>query len=418
MKTNSKILIDKYVGFPIAIIFNLIARIIGFLFRINHSFKSSPKRIAVSKYQGMGSVIQSTPLLQSLKKSFPETEIIYITSIANKELLSYFPFVDKVYIINDKNIFDLIISTIKVTFKLWKYKIDTFLDLETYSYFSTILTTVSLARNRVSFYRKDGDIRLGIFTHLMYFNIKSSISMVYLQMGKITGCKVVENKLFRFDINDEDKIQLANKIQIQSEIKPYYIVINPNASDLRPERKWNKNNFKILIESLIKKYNNSLIFLIGSGNEKKYVDSLYTDIDQECRKNIINTASKLSLLELITLIEIADIVITNDTGPMHIAFAQNKKTIALFGPCTPEQYGFSGENTHAIYKNLYCSPCVHDFLKSPCNGNNKCMEAIIVDDVIDIADKTIINTKLQDSISEKIIYSFNERPLGIIERKR
>ena len=73
-------------------------------------------------------------------------------------------------------------------------------------------------------------------------------------------------------------------------------------------------------------------------------------------------------------------MISNDTGPMHIAFAVNTKTIALFGPCSPLQYG----DIHAVeifYKHVHCSPCVHKYLRPPCHGDNICMKNISAGEV-------------------------------------
>jgi ADP-heptose:LPS heptosyltransferase len=101
---------------------------------------------------------------------------------------------------------------------------------------------------------------------------------------------------------------------------------------------------------------------------------------------------------------------------MHLAFALKKEVICLFGPCSPDQYGKSS-NAHIIYKNTYCSPCVHDFEIAPCNGNNICMQLIGVEEVNEKIASLLNATKIEDSASIKpIIYQTDQDILGIVQR--
>ena len=75
-------------------------------------------------------------------------------------------------------------------------------------------------------------------------------------------------------------------------------------------------------------------------------------------------------------------MISNDTGPMHIALCTKTPIICLFGPCSPELSGIH-ENTIKVYKEINCSPCVHEFEVSPCNGENICMQLISPQEVFE-----------------------------------
>jgi len=161
-----------------------------------------------------------------------------------------------------------------------------------------------------------------------------------------------------------------------------YIVINPNASELRMERRWPKERFVELIACLKEIYPDMLIVLIGSPGERDYVESLIEQIRDQ--KGVVNLAGRTSLPELVALLSKALLLVSNDSGPMHIAFSLRMKTVALFGPCHPEQYGCDRihDNVYVIYRSVYCSPCVHDFPEPPCKGNNQCMQMITVEDVV------------------------------------
>ncbi len=78
---------------------------------------------------------------------------------------------------------------------------------------------------------------------------------------------------------------------------------------------------------------------------------------------------------------------------MHIGFSLKKTAIALFGPCSPHQYGFA-ENAVCFYKNVYCSPCVHEFIIPPCSyGNNDCMKLISVEEVMNLFSRDLLRKR-------------------------
>jgi len=131
-----------------------------------------------------------------------------------------------------------------------------------------------------------------------------------------------------------------------------------------------------------------------------------------------NFAGKTNIDELITLIKNSKLVVTNDTGPMHLSFACKSPTVCLFGPCSPDQYAMN-ENAHVIFKRVYCSPCVHDFIIPPCGGNNVCMKLISVNEVLDVIIRFLkdeITLNFKNDSSEQIVYEDSNEILGLVVR--
>jgi ADP-heptose:LPS heptosyltransferase len=410
MRTEQKVFIDNLFGNPFAYLLNFLVRIFGFILHIDHSLDKPFKTIVVSKYLGMGSIIQATPLLQTLKENYPGAKIIFITNPSNKILLQHIPSVDEVLTVDDKSIFTLFISVIRLLLDLWKLKPGVFIDLEIYSNFSILITTFSLATNRFGFYKTEKKYKMGLFTHMMFFNQKSPLSETYLQFARLLGCKKIVLTLDKINITETERNDSEKLFLQQNIIKGKYMVINPNASDLRLERRWPAKNYIGLIEMIKNQFPDFKILLIGSKEEANYVGSISLLFKEE---KVLDTSGKLSLVNLLWLIKNAALFITNDTGPMHIGFSQETKMVALFGPCAPVQYGQPG-NSHLIYKNVYCSPCVHDFLIPPCKGNNQCMKLITPEEVWEAV--KLFQTTLPHTIpSENIIYE-SEFILGQVLR--
>jgi ADP-heptose:LPS heptosyltransferase len=360
MNVRSQLIIDKYIAKPIAYLLNFLVRLVGKLLRINHKLDRDFTRIAVCKFKGMGSIIQATPMLQALRNKYPNAEIIFVSTRGNQKILEKIDLIDTIVTVDDSGFFKFIGSNIKSLFFLMRNRPQVYFDLEIYSDYSTLFTLFTFSTNRVGFYLRSSSFRMGIYTHMMFYNPRVPISHVYLQLAQLLGCDAEGTSLYTLTPTQKTPHE-----------KPY-IVINPNASDLRLERRWGKKNFTALIHFLLDKHPEFDILLIGSKGEQDYTASIASEIDDD---RLINTAGTTSIDGLIDLVAGARLMISNDTGPMHIAFCTKTPVVCLFGPCSPNQYGVS-ENAHVIYKNVYCSPCVHDFTVPPCKGDNVCMKLI------------------------------------------
>ena len=132
MDIKTKLKIDKLVGIPIIFVLNITAKTLGFILKPEHSFTLPPKNIVVCKFHGMGSIIQATLLLQTLRKNFSNTQITFVTSISNLNVLTQIPFINNIIIINDNSVLSLLISSIKLIIKLWCMKVNLYIDLEIY----------------------------------------------------------------------------------------------------------------------------------------------------------------------------------------------------------------------------------------------------------------------------------------------
>lgn len=120
------------------------------------------------------------------------------------------------------------------------------------------------------------------------------------------------------------------------------------------------------------------ILLVGSGADRNYLDTICS----RAQGQIQNLAGQTTLRELACLFSKADLVLSMDSGPMHLACAAGAPVIALFGPTAPWRTGPFGENYTVIRKNLPCSPC---FKRKTCpEKHHRCMGDIAVEDVFKI----------------------------------
>ena len=159
------------------------------------------------------------------------------------------------------------------------------------------------------------------------------------------------------------------------------MILNPNASDLLPLRKWQTEKFKSLAERILAAYPGALVVLTGAPSERAAAEALCRDLGSP---RVVSMAGETSLPELLTLYSVADVLVTNDSGPGHFSSLTPVHAIVLFGPETPRLFGPLSSSSTVIWKELACSPCVSVFNHrlSPCR-NNVCMQSITVDEVFE-----------------------------------
>jgi ADP-heptose:LPS heptosyltransferase len=374
MKTSTKILVDRGVGPAIL----LLAR--GF-YRLRRTFRNPKKdrevsRIVVCKFLGLGSIIQSTPLLQTLKENYPNAQLIYLSSTANKSLVRSIKVIDEAIFIDDKSLFSIIISCFYAVKKLLFSSIDIFVDLELHSHFSGLFMYASGAERLIKMSNTaESPARKNVAP--VFLDPLKPVSESYLKVAERLNCRNYIHELYHFSKLPEIELDLKKRYGLQ----PDFIIINPNASDLRLERKWPAERFSLLIDHLLSENPSLQFVLIGSSNEVATSELVIQNLDAKWRSRVIVTTGQLTIPELLSLIALSARMITNDTGPMHLSFALAKPTICLFGPADPVQFG-NHRNAIPVYHHVSCSPCVHQFVKPPCQGNNICMKGISVDDVV------------------------------------
>lgn len=386
--------VDRFVGIPLCLFFSAFDKILYFFPRKKSKI---PKNILILQLSEMGATVLVRPSIQYLKKRYPDAEIFYLIFEEMKE--SLFPLdvipPKNVLTIASLSVAGLTKDTIKVLYKLRKEKLDVAIDLELFSRYSSILSYLSGAKNRIGFdnFYAEGLYRGSLITHRVHYNYYNHISMNFLALFKAISANekdipLVKEEITRQEINsfyiestEEAKTMIWEKLKKENpniSSKNKLIVLNPNASELLPLRRWPIKNYIKLTQMLLK---NPEYYIILTGVRSDLPDIL-TICNTISNDRCINLATKTTIKELIDLYNIADVLVSNDSGPPHFASLTKIRIIVLFGPETPIMYAPLSSNLDVVYLNLACSPCVSAFShrKSICK-NNLCLELITLDDI-------------------------------------
>lgn len=360
-------------------------------------FIKNPNKFLFIELSEMGSILLAYSLFKKTKECFPDAEFYFLTFKENRKALDILDIIPEknVMTISSNNFFSLLGTTISALWKLRRKKINVAVDMELFGRFTAILSYLSRAKNRVGYFRyhNEGLYRGNFLTHKVAYNphlhmAHNLLSLIYAVSSSPEDVPLSKTQVLEKDIivpkrriADNARKMLLKKIEDENENitkAKKIILLNPNASDIVPLRRWPLENYTELAKLLLQ-HEGVCIIITGIESERKDVDIICDAVSHE---RCINFAGKTTFFELIDLYNIADVLITNDSGPVHFSSMTDIKTFAFFGPETPKLYGPLGKNCRVFYSNYACSPCVSAFnhRKSPCS-DNKCLKAISVMEV-------------------------------------
>ena len=409
ISVNTMRAIDHWVGVPLcAIATPLVALMDGARNLVSREPKA-PKKLLFIELSEMGSAILVDPAMRNAQAR--GAELFFLIFKSNRASLTLLNTVkpENIFTIDSSSLGGLIKDTLRFLIYARRHDIDTVIDLELFSRFTALLTGLCGARRRVGYhiFHGEGLWRGCMLTRKVHYNPHIHITKNFLSLIHAAFADKIEVPFSKIEIPDSevrleqaviDPVALGKvrerieNLAKEAGIEYVYgknrlILINPNASDLLPQRRWAQQRFSELIQGVHQQYPHDLILITGSPAELAYVEKVRMVANV---KNALNFAGQVSFAELPPLYTLSDVMVTNDSGPGHFSAVTPLRTVVLFGPETPALYGSIG-NSIAITANLACSPCVSaaNHRKTPCH-DNVCMQKISVAEVLDK-----VNTQLQ-----------------------
>jgi ADP-heptose:LPS heptosyltransferase len=392
---RTKLAVDHTIGVVIAVAFKTLARVLTVLLRRDHGIPAAPRCVAVAKIVGLGSVVYSANLCRGLKAKWPVARLIYVTGRDTAELVSRMPAVDEVLVLDDRNAITLLASGTKLVLTLWRRRPALYFDLEVYSSFAAILASLSLAVNRYGFYRKSAGFKRNLHTHMIFFNTRRHIDEIYGQMLSCVEGPRQRGLRASFALTPTDLSDRDGKLAELGLSQAKLILVNPNASELMLERRWPREHWARFLGEAAKRYEGYTWAVVGSPRERAYVETILAMVPGPAAACVHNLAGSTTLGGYLALLQGAALLVTNDSGPLHLALAFGCPTVSLWGPGAPEHYMPRSGAHEVVYTQTYCSPCLYHADFPPCNGDNVCMKHTSVDTVLAATDR--IMARLQHS---------------------
>ena len=395
MKIKSMRLLDRWVGSPMSAALTLVRRLED---RFRAMPAEPPKRILFVKLVEQGATVIAEPALQIAVDMVGRENVFVAVFRQNRFILDVLQVIpeENVITIRSSGLAVFAVDTVKAIFRMRRKKIDAAIDFEFFSRFSGALTYLSGAKRRVGFHSFAGEAayRGDLMTHKLAYNYTLHASQTYRvlvealrfpreQMPMIDLLPSKDASIPEFspesaEIPNVEKI-VCNVLG-QDSIPPL-ILLNANSGDLLPLRPWAPDRYVDLAKRLLDRYPDIAIAFTGSPEEAQDAEKLAALVGSG---RCVSIGGKTTLRQLFVLYGIAEIMVTNDSGPAHYASMTPIDVVTLFGPESPAVFGSQSPRSHIIYAGIACSPCVNAFNQriSTCT-NNVCMQRITVDEVFD-----------------------------------
>lgn len=346
----------------------------------------APKNLLIVRTDRIGDVVLSLPIATVIKKYYPDCKVSFLVRNYTESIVCNNPYIDEIIILKEKE------KNIAITENVNQIKPKNF---------DSALVVYPTLPTAWIIYRTGIKHRVGtgyrwysflfnhkVFQHRKYaehheleFNIK--------MLSKFGIEESVSQETIKFNINvDSNSI---SKLKALLELNGWkqnkkIIIIHPGSGgssvDLSPDK------FGELISQL-SSVKNSFLIITGSSSEKLLADKLISNTQA------LNLAGELNLKELIALISLSDIFISNSTGPIHIAAALDKYTIGFYPKiveCSAKRWGPYSTKGFVFEPAIDCSNCN----RRQCEQLN-CMNSISTNDVLNKVNEIFFNLSSQRS---------------------
>lgn len=294
--------------------------------------------IAVFTKNWLGDVIFETPAIRAIKENFPHSHLIAITSPRCVEILEANPYVDEVMTFDEKE--------------------------ESRSFFEKFRFVLNLRTKRVQkvflFHRSSTRARLvwlaGIPERIGYqAKDKTFLTQAvpepygpihdveyFIHLVRQAGLQVRGEYAYEFYYQEEDKRRAEELLQTLGLNSTRLVAINPGAN--WPPKRWPAEYFRELAERLIERYKVQIV-LTGSYEDQSVAELI---LDSHENPNMFSLCGKTTVRELGALFSMCQLVISNDTGPLHIAAGVGINVVGLFGPTQPLETGPLGHGKNIM----------------------------------------------------------------------
>jgi lipopolysaccharide heptosyltransferase I len=308
-------------------------------------------RILIIKPSSLGDVVHALPSVSLIRRKFPEAHITWLINDSLTSLLQHCPVIDELLPF-DRERFR----------SLWQIPgFAGFLTTIHGKRFDLVVDLQGLLRSGLMSWATRAPRRIGLS------DAREGARHFYNEIVDVPRAHAVERYLCAARHLGCDSTPIEFPLGVSSQVKCEGLIgVNPSAR--WATKLWGTDKFTELVRRLPRER----VVLTGSAGEREEIGK----IAQGCR----NLAGETDLFQLAELYRRCAVVITNDSGPMHVAAAVGTPVVGIFGPTDPSLTGPYGKE-HVVFRaDIPCSPCLNDHCKN--KVHMECMKLVTVDQVL------------------------------------
>ncbi len=335
-------------------------------------FLPDPPRILVTRTDKIGDLVLSTPVFSALRKKFPKAHIACLTFLENRDIIEGNPYLDEIILYDKRGRERGILGNLRFAAKLARRKFDVAIHLHATNRMH-LVTWLARIPVRIGWKRKCSWALTHSLPDLKKEGKKHEAEYNF-DLLETLGIEKAPLETF-FPLNEKTGRSLAELLrQLGVPNGRRRVVVNPSASC--PSKIWPAERFGQLAARLAEKYDVTVV-AIGSKSSRPFVEKAR----RAAKSPIYDLSGRLTLAMLGSLLKDSALLVSNDSGPVHIASAVKTPVVSIFGRkqpgLSPARWRPLGKNSRVVWKDVGCVEC----LAHNCQIHFLCLDAISVEEV-------------------------------------
>jgi heptosyltransferase-2 len=333
------------------------------------------RRILIIRLSSLGDILLTTPVLRLLREHCPQARIDFLMKSTYQDILRAHPCVDRLILFNEQQSFWQILRTVRQT------RYDVVLDLHRVLRSRLLVGGLSASR-KLSYnkrvWRRLLLVRFGWNTLRRMTPVPELYAAPIRRLGiaaKLPGLQM------HLAPGCEDAMREHLAQTFPQSTGRALLALAPGAR--WTTKRWPIEHFATVGQTLGDRYRAGVVILGGSEDA-----ALAQELCQRIRLPVLNASGKFSLMQTAALLQQCRLLVSNDSGLMHMATALNTPVIAMFGP-TVQEFGFYPFQARAqvVSTTLPCRPCSSKGSSRCPKGHHQCMLNISTQQVLDVAQR-------------------------------
>jgi ADP-heptose:LPS heptosyltransferase len=335
--------------------------------------------LLVVKFWGIGNWALLRPVVAGLRDRWPGARLTVLTLEGNRALVR--DLADEVLYVRPRGIVRAGLDLVLAVRRLRRERPELAVDFEQFSRAGALVARAASVPQRVGF-ASGSRARDGLYTALVPFRRDAHASRSFRDLGEAAGLAPGPYAPGGLAATPAGREDLARALAGSDPAAPL-VVLHPGSGDNFPGRRWSEAGFAAAGRRATEAHGASVV-VTGSAGERDLCARVAGAAGAR------DLSGRLSLEGLVACLERAALVLSNDTGPVHVASALGVPVLAVFGPNTPVLYGPLSAGSRAFYRGLPCSPCLTttNYRSSRCRLPT-CMHAIPTGEVVAALDRAL-----------------------------
>ncbi len=402
---------DRWVFSLVCFLFSVLRKVLPG--RIPPGESPRPRSIIFVKLAEQGSTVLASQAICNAVDWVGRENVYFLVFEENRFILDVMGLVppENVFTVPTTSMPAMAIGTLAALRQIRRKKIDAAIDLEFFARFSAAITWLTGARWRAGLHNffAEGPYRGDLFTHRISYNAHIHTSRLFDVMVEALRLPASQLPTFKEDVCRFPEAQPlfapteGERAKVQALLRERtgglsgrLVLLNANASDLLPLRRWPTESYEKLAHRLLDEIPGVFVAFTGAPAEAEAAEKVVATI---AHPRCFSLAGATTLRELLVLFSLSDVLVTNDSGPAHFASLTSVRVVTLFGPETPVLFAARTSRNKVITSHLPCSPCVNAFnnRQTACR-DNQCMKTIQVGQVFEA-----ISEGLSDRAKDEVV---------------